>query len=82
METLKDSRLPKAKFLEVHWQGWWFRQVIYAVGKERRYWPRFFTSTRGANYMQVWIGPVTFSWRRPWFRWQAEGYLKQLEEHF
>ena len=36
METIQDTRLPKAKLIWVQWQGWWFGQLRDALHMERR----------------------------------------------
>jgi len=77
METIQDTRLPKARLFWVQWQGWWFGQLRDALHMERRYWPAFWMTTRGANFWQAWLGPVQFGWRRPWLRGPAEQHLKQ-----
>ena len=77
METIKDTRLPKAPLIWVKWQGWWFGQLRDALHMERRYWPVFCMTTRGANFWQAWLGPVQFGWRRPWLRGPAELHIKQ-----
>lgn len=78
METVFDERLPKAQICWMHWQWFWFRQLVGAIGMERRYWPRFWMTTRGANYWNGWLGPIEFGWRRPWLRGPAEAHLKQF----
>ncbi len=75
METIKNKRLQKSKMLWIKWHWWWFRQLRDSVHMERRYWPAFIMTMRGANFFELWIGPLNIGWRMPWLRGPAEQYL-------
>ena len=68
----QHRKLPQAGRTTVRWQWFWFRnaaQDIRAAWRTRttRYLrTAFYMRTRGANYGQVWIGPVTIIWPMRW----------------
>lgn len=68
METVDHPDLPLCVRLKVEWHWFWFRNLWYAVtGSHRARWAGIWhMKTRGANYTQVWVGPVTVIRRAPW----------------
>ena len=81
-ETVKDSRLPKACLVGLQWHWWWFGNALHTMNNSRmRKKSLFWMSTRGANFAQVWIGPLTILWRRPWLRGPAEVHLAGIQSN-
>lgn len=78
-QYVEHPGLPLAPLFWAGWHWWWFERLIwdcYLIKRDR--YP-FCTKIRGANFVQVWVGPLTFVLRRPWIASRA---LSQCPELF
>lgn len=83
------KKLPQAGRPRISWQWHWFSRAKYnirAALRERRFdllWLAFYMSTRGANFYQFWIGPVSIMWPARWLSGSARQlHPKEFAEHF
>jgi hypothetical protein len=74
------SKLPQAGKIRIRWQSHWFRGLKHNLStawrlKTTRYLnSSIYMETRGANYAEVWIGPINIMWPMRWL----EGSARQL----
>lgn len=84
-----DKKLPQAGRPRIRWCWYWFRSAgrnIRVAWRERR--PdllslAFYMKTRGANFWQIYVGPVDIIWPARWLDGPASVlHSKVYAEHF
>jgi len=80
METIEHPDLPLCIRFKVEWHWFWFGYVWEALtGTWGCRWDGLgYMRTRGANFSQVWIGPVSIIWREPWLAGSARSLHPEL----
>lgn len=76
-KIVKDDRLPKAPVISVSFGRYWFRWLLTAIQTDNLRRSLFWMHTRGANFRQFWIGPLSILCRAPWLSSPARQHIRQ-----
>jgi len=84
-----EAKLPQAsRRIRIRFSRMWFGQVWKWMRRHRNIhgyaapWPKFYFSSRGANFKTIYIGPFNITFKQPWKLISARGlYPNIVKEH-
>ena len=80
-----EAQLPKANLFKIRFHSpYWWRQLFKWILRKRNRFgyriqrPKFYITSRGANYQSWWFGPINLTVRKRWLLISAHGLYPQL----
>lgn len=78
----KQFNLPQGKLIKIEIRSLYFKDLFRWMRKEVNKYgnrfckPKFYFSSRGANFKTFYIGPINITIKRPWYKLSAQALYK------